>query len=321
MHILLAGTTPPAHIAQEQRRSGRTRIAPIRHRESPDLHADDEKPKQPRKRPSNQTKQQQMQMHAPPPATKRPQSTYDGSDAAMRKMKRQLRQQQEEIVKLQAALLDNQRIMMGLVPHGATASTAPAASAPFTTIVPAPRAVVAPVAPEARGDMSRETLLALGNRIEALGYSDLLRALKAVGLPSDATELDLDALDTVQQWRLYDFEAACRPSVLPRKSHKRTTSRSRRPSNFSDTLETARQATERKLEEVRALRTALAHEAETSEGADEHDDESQAEDPSVHDDVPDEGDGDDGADELLCQLGWADGLEDGLVDGWEELDV
>lgn len=326
MRVRLAGGAVP-----ETCRGKRTILPPVRLRDSPPQPEKKRRPPQPQQ-------EQPRQQKAAPAAGKRSRvapEEEEGNERAdeknevvMRKLKRQLKVQQEEMVKLQAALLENQKMMMHMAGcHATTAVPKLPAKAKAST-----KAAAAPVPPEARGAMSLEVLAALSTRMSTLSEGEMLRALQVVGMPPDATEMDLEALDAVQQWKLHDFEEALhRPVASPRKpvGRPRKPRKQRAGPEHASKLEAATAANARQLEQVRAMRTALAQEAETSEVASSVDGgEDRWQTGGTWDEEPtaaggggeeEAGDEDDGAEALLEQLEGAEGCWPD-EDGWAELE-
>lgn len=205
----------------------------------------------------------------------------------MRTLKRQIRDQQKELQRLQEMMLENQRLLLGggmcsgaapsLMMMPAPPRAAAAAAAAGGVVAPYPLAC----APAPRGEMPYEARQTLHKSMEKLGAPALTRALKLakVSLPEDGV-LDLETLDSAQLWRLHDFCNSTGGAPKPRRPPRQSTAHS-----TASSLDAARESSEARLRQVRAARAALLSSsdaesmtspARTSPPADDDDAEAEA---------------------------------------------
>jgi len=246
----------------------------------------------------------------------------DGDAAAERRqLKRQMREQAKEIQKLQALILENQRLMMGAPTMPTTDAWLTPATPPMissTTIAPPPASAPPPVAtpppPVARGVMPEATRRALCMKLQTLCAADLKRALVLAG-DANAEELDLGALADDVLWSMHDFCDAARAAAAAAKPPRKR--RNQRAVGWAARLEEASAATERRLEEVRAARAAIGAGRTLAAAplADAHGaDVTSAVESSA---AGSEGDACSDAEALLSQLEW-DGEGEGEGEGEDE---
>lgn len=272
--LLTAGSeqqSPTAGAEQQQRKSQRVRKAPTTLARPPSPPSP-KKAKRPKRSDTSEAN-----------------AEADGD--ALRKLKRQMREQSKELCRLQEMILHNQSLLLAQGVAGAAPPLALTA------------ATVAPAAPPAiRGDMPFAERLALQAKIEKLHPNDT-DLLKRSCLPTgmELHGLDLMSLDPALLWKLHDVclaaaskRAAKRPAASRRPAARRTVG-----------LEAACAATTRELAEVRAARAALATDTEWSEVASTYDAASEREaweDAAALDEWDLGGCGEEAAEDLLRQL-------------------
>lgn len=190
---------------------------------------------------------------SPPKKAKRskrsPTAETEEDGDALRKLKRQMREQSKEMCRLQAMILHNQSLLLA---QGGAGAAPP----------------LALLAPAARGDMPFADRLALQAAIQKLHSNDLVLLQRSC--LSDGTSIDgLDLLsaDAALLWKLHDFCIA----AASKRASKRQPARRRPAARRTERLEAASAATARELAEVRAARAVLATSTEWSEAASTYD--------------------------------------------------